>query len=178
MPVGKLGRDLGPCLVYWGTDVATAVSAGKVGATLGDVTVNYKEVSKDVKEDGEGVSRVDAIVMGHDPVTVDVPFSRLTMAQFAALDQCGTASGGESGRVRVKNDNIGDSMYTNSKFLVLAPIVAGVVTTDDSEYIVFMHAYPEADAKIVFNTEGQRVFQIHFHCFPDAATKEVWRAGN
>lgn len=169
-----VGRDLGPCQIFYGSTVSGAT---EVGPSEGDVKWNFAQEVRDVRENAHGVTPVDGVGVGHGKVIVNVPLTRLTMAQLASVTKGGSNSGGESGGVKVFNNKVGTAHYANSQVLVLKPVVDGVVDTTDANFMIFLHAYPVANYEPVYNTEGQRMYVVDFHCYPDASTKEVWRMG-
>lgn len=169
-----IGRDLGPCKIYYGT---TAAAATEIGESFGDVKWNYAQLVEDVKSNANGRTPVDGVNVGSNKVVVSVPLSRLTMAQLAAVVQGGSNSGGESGGVKVLNNKVGTAHYVNSKVLVLKPVVDGDADTVDANFMVFSHAYPISNFDVTYNDTGQRVYAVDFHCYPDASTKEVFRFG-
>jgi len=169
-----VGRDLGPCKIYYGSTVSGATEVGK---SEGDVKWNYAQLVADVRENANGRTPVDGVMVGSEKVIVNVPLTRLTMAQLASVVKGGSNSGGESGGVKVLNNKVGTPHYANSQILVLKPVVDGTDDTTDANFMIFLHAYPMANFEPVYNTEGQRIYMVDFHCYPDESTKEVWRMG-
>ncbi len=164
-------RDKGPCEVWYGTLGAEAL----LGPYFETVTMRSALTSSDVYESSQGTTPVDCIVTGYGATEVTVPFTRLLLANLAIVIPGASVSG--SGFKATPGDVIGSSEYDNSLSLILKPIVDGVDTPDMSEWMQFDHAYPNDDVEILYDNDGQRVFNIVFKCFPDASTGVVYHTG-
>ncbi len=166
MVMGQL-RDKGPCEVWYN------------GAFLGpyweSVMMRTVSTKSDVFESSQGTTPVDSVVTGYGETTVTVPFTRISLANLAIVIPGASTSG--SGFKAIPSVELGRSEYDNSKVLILKPIVDGVETTDQSEWLSFDHAYPNVDMEIVYDNDGQRVFNVIFCCFPDATTGVVYHTG-
>ena len=168
MPLGPLG-DLGP--------VAVSFNNVDLGTYHETANFRYSETSVDVKEASNGQAAVDAVLTGSGPCEVDIPFTRQTYAQLLAVLPGGSASGGASGGIKVKNRLVGTSMYDNSHQLILKRIVNGVADTDTSNWLTIPHAYPIPHFDVPFDSAAQRTFLVTFKGFPDATTKMTWYTG-
>ena len=164
-------RDKGPCEVWYGVKAAEAI----LGPYFETVSMRTTTESSDVFESAFGKTPVDSIMCGYGETTVTVPFTRLSLANLAIVIPGASVSG--SGFIAQAQDAIGRSEYDSSKSLILKPIVNGVPSTDVSEWLQFDHAYPNVDMEIVYDNEGQRVFNVIFKCFPDASTGVVYYTG-
>lgn len=150
-------RDLGPCMaLYDNTDL---------GKTLGGVKFMYTEESKPVNEDQAGVTNVDEIKVGVSGCSAEVPLSRTSLAILAKVIGGSTYS---TTTLKVKNNQVGVSMYDNAKVLILKPIVDGVASTNAAEWLTIGKAYPRVDMEVIFDRENQRVYKVIFKAFPDA----------
>lgn len=168
MVMGPL-RDKGPCEVWYGATPAM------LGPYFETVTVRTTSTSSDVHESSHGTTPVDSIITGYGPTEVVVPFTRLALANLAIVIPGASVSG--SGFKAIAHLEVGRSEYDNSHPLILKPIVDGVESTDQSEWWQADHAYPNVDMEIVYDSDGQRVFNVIFKCFPDAATGVVYHTG-
>ena len=170
MVMGQL-RDKGPCEVWYGTLTLEVL----LGPYFGSVIMRTSSTSSDVMESSHGTTPVDTVVTGYGPTEVTVPFTRMSLANLAIVIPGATTSG--SGLKAIAHLEVGRSEYDNSKSLILKPIVDGVESADQSEWLQFDHAYPNVDMEEVYDEEGQRVFNVIFKCFPDASTGVVYHTG-
>lgn len=156
-------RDMGPCEAQFNT-----VS---LGPTFGDVTFNSVEETVQVFESHYGKTPVDEIRMGK-VISVIVPLTRSTLAQLADVIT-GATSG--VGSLLVDALDVGVSMYDAAQELILKPIVNGVASTTASEWLYIYKAAPKEDMTIVYNEDGQRVFNVIFVSFPDQTSGQASR---
>lgn len=170
MVMGQL-RDKGPCEVWYGTKGAE----DPLGPYFETVTMRSTSTKSDVFESSQGTTPVDSIITGYGETTVTVPFTRMGLTELAIVIPGASVSG--SGFKAVPSEELGRSEYDNSKSLILKPIVDGVPSTDVSEWMQFDHAYPNAEIEIVYDNDGQRIFNIVFCCFPDATSGIVYYTG-
>ena len=154
--------DLGPCEV-WFDDT-------KVGVTFGDVLFKSEAQSVPVMEDGQGVTPVDDIVTGRI-VTVEVPFTRATLAQLAVIIPENTQA---ADILRVDNP-VAHSLAGDAAELVLKRIIDGAVSTDDTEYLTIFSAAPIETFEVPFNNSTQRVFKVTFKAYPDTTSGNAGR---
>uniref|UniRef100_A0A6M3JWB5 Uncharacterized protein n=1 Tax=viral metagenome TaxID=1070528 RepID=A0A6M3JWB5_9ZZZZ len=169
MAMGPLG-DLGPVTVtYNNVDL---------GSYFETVRFRFSETSADVKEALHGQAAVDAVLTGHGPVEVDVPFTRQTYANLMKVLPGGSNSGGESGNIKVKNRTVGTTMYANSYELILKRVVAGVADTLQQYWLHFPKAFPVPHFDVPFDNGTQRAFLVTFKAFPDATSKLSWHIGD
>ena len=169
MPLSPLG-DLGPVIVSWGgTDLSTH---------FGTCNFRHSETNADVREALHGQASVDAIHTGNGPCEFDIPCTRMTYAQLAAVLPGGSQSGGESGNVLDFNNKIGRSMYENAAELIVKRIVDGIADTDRSKWLHIPKSYPVPMFDVPFDLDTQRAFLVTFKGFPDATTKLSWHIGD
>ncbi len=170
MVMGQL-RDKGPCEVWYGTLGAETL----LGPYFESVIMRTVSTKSDVQESSQGTTPVDSIMTGYGETTVTVPFTRIGLTELAIVIPGASTSG--SGFKAIPSVELGKSEYVSSKSLILKPIVDGNESADVSEWLQFDHAYPNADIEITYDNDGQRVFNIIFCCFPDAATGIVYHTG-
>lgn len=159
--------DLGPCeVVFNGTSL---------GKTHGDVVFKYNIESRDIKEDQAGVTPVDAVLVG-GVCECTVPMTRSTLAQLAAAIPGASLT---TANLLESNNPVGVSRYDLAGSLVLKPIVNNAATTDQTRWLTIHKAHPSPNFEVVFNNEGQRVFNVMFKAFPNQSTPigSIWRMG-
>jgi len=169
MPLSPLG-DLGPAIISWsGTDLPQQ---------FGQVSFRHSETSSPVVEGAGGTASVDIIHTGCGPCEVDIPATRATYAQLAALLPGGSNSGGESGNVLAFNNRVGLSKYSNAAELIVKRIVNGIADTDRTKWLHIPKAYPEPHFDVPYDLDNQRAFLVTFQGMPDETTKLVWHIGD
>lgn len=159
-------RDLGPCEILF-----NSVSLGK---TKGGVKFRYTEESKPVNEDQAGVSNVDEISAGYSACEVEVPLSRSSLTTLSTVLKGATLQGN---KLSVYN-HVGESMYDNAAQLTIKPIVNGVASTSEADWLIIPKAAPKSDFEIIFDSDNQRIYKTLFKGFPDASTRLVWYMGS
>lgn len=160
-------KDLGPCrVIFDGTDL---------GETFGDVLLRYTTEESPVHEDRQGTTPVDLITTGQ-AVEVEVPLTRLQIANLAKVIPGGSGSGTSGSKMTVINV-IGESLADRSAELILKPIVNGVASTDNTEWAHVYKAAPRADMEIAYSVQNQRVYKTMFTGFFDD-TNKLWGIGD
>jgi hypothetical protein len=158
-------KDLGPCAVIF--------DSVDLGSTMGGVIFRHTEESRPVREDQKGVSDVDGIKVGAS-CSIEVPLTRTALGQLAKVVGASSYTGSKL-KVRLA---VGISLLDNAKQLILKPIVNGVTSTTQAEWLTIPKAYAKADFELAYNNEGQRVYKVIFTAFPDTTnSNELWRIG-
>lgn len=171
--------ELGPCRLVWGAgpDVGAAAQSplgDDIGYTLGGTTLMIKTSSAEKKVDQLGTTIIDRVITGLPTVSVETALAEITPRQVARVFLGLTDA--ELTSLMTTNNNgfkvglsqfMGKSMITNAKRLILKPIIAGVVTANEDDWISLPKAYPEMDMALLFNPETQRSFKVTFYGFPD-----------
>lgn len=162
MPEALL-KDLGPCsITFNGVDL---------GKTMGGVIFRDGMNQVPVMEDQAGSTPVDHILTGRQ-IQVEVPMSRSTLAQLAAVIP-GASSYGSY--VKVFNQ-AGIARASNAAKLVISPLVDGIASGDK---LTVFKASPLADIELSFDNENQRVYKIVFNVYPDADNNnQLYQIGN
>jgi len=157
--------DLGPCAVIFdGVDL---------GATQGGVIFRHTEQSKPVNEDQKGATDVDGIKVGAT-CSIEVPLTRSALGQLAKVVGASSYTGTKM-KVRVA---VGISLLANAKQLILKPVVNGVTSTTQANWLTVAKAYAKVDFELAYNNEGQRIYKVIFTAFPDTDNNnELWRIG-
>ena len=168
-------RDVGPAEVWMGA----SGSEVKIGTYFETVNFRFSERDAEVYEAAHGVTPVDCIKVGQDPVEMIVPFTRLSLADLSVASPGANWSAGVPSYFEVCNDQIGVSEYDNSLSVIVKPIVGdgtgGLAGAE--QWLHIGHMYPKADYDIMYDPSGQRVFNTPFKSFPDHANKRVWWIG-
>src|SRR6185503_10068202 len=156
--------DLGPCDVYFNSTL--------LGKTFGAVTFKYTPESRDVKEDQQGVTPVEAIIVGMVG-DVTVPLTRMQLAAMATITPGATLV--TAAQMDVYNP-VGINRYDNAAELKLVPYDQGVAS---AKWIKFPQAHPSVDLSLAFDVDTQRVYNTIFKYFPSQATPigQLWSMG-
>ncbi len=153
-----MALELGACQVKYGTS-GSEVDLGK---TLGGVVVKISEEGVDLKSDQYGSSPEDTVLTG-GVCEVDVPMAEVGFDALSIVlqqDLIGAASG------VIGENNVGTSLLTNSKSLILVKYVDGAPSTALTDVVHFPAAGVMPNAEITYDAENQRVVNTTFKCFP------------
>ena len=162
--------DLGPCVIdYAGGTVV-------FNKTQGGVKFRYQEFNAPIKEDQSGSETdVDEVSTGAQ-CSLEVP---LTREELADLNYVFGNSSQSSNYLKVVNPR-GESKFAGAVALIVKPIVNGVVSTTNTQWLTIHRASPTVNMELAYDNSGQRVFMVTFKGFPDDASGQVgefWRAG-
>lgn len=158
MPTSPM-LDKGPCEMVWGYGESDAAYLGK---TLGDVKLGMETNTSDINEDQAGDAAVDAVMLG-SVMTLEVPLTRLSVVQLRRVMGVSEPAGGPC-IVPIINQ-VGCSLYSLAKELVIKPLCGGVTSTNPCEWIRIFKAYPVAGLDLTFNKDTQRIFPVKFKIF-------------
>jgi len=160
-----MALELGPCGVYFG-DAGSEESLGK---THGGVTVRISDDSVDLKSDQHGSSPEDVVITG-TTVEVELSLAEIDFDNIAlALNQ--DTFGNASNPDGVAGEgNVGTSLLSNGKSLILKKYVNGQESSDRANWVRFPKAAPTADVELSYDAENQRVMKVKFRCFPDTVS--------
>lgn len=165
-----MSLELGPCAAYLGT----AGSEADLGKTHGGVTVRITDDRVDLKSDQYGTGPEDSVITG-TVVEVEMSLAEVTFDELAiALNQTKFGSlltGGVTGE-----NNVGTSMLSAAKSLILKKYVSGALSTDETNWITFPAACPASDVELTYDADNQRVLKITFKCFPKEI-EDKWGTG-
>lgn len=154
MATPSFNRDFGPGFVYW-NDVL-------VGVTAGGFAVKGTDNFADIKEDGQGEAAVDAVFTGRVFDPIEIPLTRVTLAQLEAMTE-----GSElTGNVLKFGNVVGVSMYESAQALKIVPAINNLPSTDPTEVLLFHKAFPTIAWEIGYDNENQRIFKVAFKLFP------------
>jgi len=169
-------RDMGPCSVIWdfgGTPI-------ELNPTFGDVTFKDELTYGEVKEDGHGVTPVDAVPTGRI-VEIAFPMTRSSLTQLEVAIQ-GSVKDIVVGNLKVSN-LVGRAVAQDAKEVVVKPLENNVPTGNADEWLHLHLAYPFSNLEWVYNPDGQRITAVKMIALPlmDTASGvqpgEMWRMG-
>jgi hypothetical protein len=145
--------DLGPCDVIF--------NGSSLGATFGGVILRSEAIAQGIKEDAQGETDVDRVFTGRN-VSVEVP---LTRVGFATLQKVIANSAGGVTNVVVSNP-VGLAEYDNAKAMILKPVIDGVVSVTESQWLYLYKVHAEENSELSWDNSKQRVFKVIFKVFP------------
>jgi len=163
-------KDLSPCVVdYSGATVVFS-------KTFGGVIFRYQEEKVKIFRDQAGVTAVDQVAKGAPVCELEMPVSEETLANldyfFGNSSQSGTS-------LEISNP-VGGADFAGAVALIVKPIVNGVVSVTEAEWLVIHRAAPTVNMELKFDNDGQRVVKVLFQAFPDDTSGLVghlFRAG-
>jgi hypothetical protein len=145
--------NIGPCEVTFGNVV--------LGDTKGGATFNYKMSTADTVADRTGTTARQRIITGVD-CNVECDLTEMTVAQLKAIIP---ASEDNDDGLEIYN-NVGVDLVASAEKLLLKPIVAGVVSTDQDEWVCLPKASCTATLGVSFKLDEQRVYKVTFTAHP------------
>jgi hypothetical protein len=158
----SFNKDLGPSVVIWdGRSIDGApVTFSK---TFGGVFFRYEELRAPIKRDQAGETDVDEVTIGVVNPELEVP---MTQEDNDKLTRCFANSEVVAGALRIRNP-VGEAVYPYSRQVIVKPIVNGVVSIIESEWIYIHRAFPRITMELAYDNSGQRVTKTMFKGFPD-----------
>jgi len=163
-------RDLSPCVIDF--NEATYVFEKSMGGVL----FNYEELQAAIKRDQAGETDVDDVTAGVVNPTLTVPLSEETVANLVAA--FANASAGAA-NLKVSNP-VGAPRFVDAKQLIVKPIVNGVISTTEAEWLYIHRASPRVAMEQTYDNATQRVTNVIFKGYPDDQSPrigEMWRYG-
>ncbi|MHA1225236.1 MAG: hypothetical protein ACTSPV_00670 [Candidatus Hodarchaeales archaeon] len=165
-------RDLGPCVVVWDPDGDNV----EFSKTFGGVFFRYEELRASVKRDQAGETDVDEVTIGATNPELEVP---LTQEEIANLEKCFAHASAGANYLKVSNP-VGAAVLADAKEVIVKPIVNGVVSTTNTEWLHIHRAFPRITMEQAYDNSGQRTNKVIFKGFPDDTSGQVgemWRYG-
>lgn len=147
--------ELGPARIEWG--------GVDRGYTMESVTLTLTKSSAEKRVTQLGVTVIDRVSNGVSAAQVEVMFAEVTPANIATWAIETAVLGG----VKVSGDDVGRSLLANAALLIIKPIVNGVPTANQDEWIQCPKASPEVDFSLGYDHETQRSIKVIFYLFPD-----------
>jgi len=156
-------QDIGPAEITWNSVVLGKTVANVDGGTHGGVQVMINTESRKSFRDAEGTGAHDETIVGLN-VSVKALLTGLSLEQLTELIP-GAELSGTTQRALFLKTPVGTSKRANSQALIIKPIIAGTVSTDNHTWVQAPHAYPEPNIELAFDLENQKVYEITFTCF-------------
>ncbi len=170
--MGAPNKNLGPCWIIW--DEAGANVTFK--KTFGGVFFRYEELRQGIRRDQAGETDVDEVTKGAVNPEVEVP---LTEEETTKLNACFANAASNSNYLKVSNP-VGAAVLADAKQLIVKPIVNGVVSTTNTEWLYIHRAFPRVTMEQGYDVSSQRTVKVIFKGFPDDISNrqgEMWRYG-
>ncbi len=169
-------KDLGPCIVIW--DGRNVDGGGQIlfTKTFGGVFFRYEELQSPIKRDQAGETHVDDVTIGVVNPELEVP---LTQEEIEKLDECFANSRVLVNALRVSNP-VGLAVYPYTRQVVVKPIVNGIVSITETEWLYIHRAFPRITMEQAYDNSGQRTVKVIFKGYPDDTSpwiNELWRYG-
>jgi hypothetical protein len=168
-------KDLGPCVVIWdGRSVDGApVTFTK---TFGGVFFRYEELQAPIKRDQAGETHVDDVTIGVTNPELEVP---LTQEDISKLDECFANSVVAAASLRISNP-VGEAVYPYTRQVIVKPIVNGVISTTNTEWIYIHRAFPRITMEQAYDNSAQRCVKVLFKGYLDDNSpwvNHLWQYG-
>ena len=168
-------KDLGPCVVVWdgrSIDGAPVVYS----KTFGGVFFRYEELRVGIKRDQAGETDVDEVTTGVINPELEVP---MTQEDVDKLVRCFANSRVAALALRVSNP-VGEDIFPYTRQVIIKPIVNGVISTTNTEWIYIHRAFPRITMEQAYDNSGQRTVKVMFKGFLDDNSpwvNEMWCLG-
>ena len=168
-------RPLGPCVVIWdgrSVDGAPVIFS----KTFGGVFFRYEELRAAVKRDQAGETDVDEVTTGAVNPELEVP---LTQEEISKLVECFANSEVAATTLKVSNP-VGEEIYPLTRQVIVKPIVNGVISTTETEWLYIHRAFPRITMEQAYDNSGQRTVKVIFKGFLDDNSpwvNEMWCFG-
>lgn len=167
---------LGPAQPYFGTVSAETT----LGFTEGGLSVRLTDERADLKYDRGGTNPADSTQIGrmieismslaeidHDNITLSLPGSTKIV------------DGMDASRTKVNVPvGVGNQMTRDgfAKSLLIKPLIAGIVTTDEQFFVRFGAAAPRIDTELSYSRENQQLLALTFFAYPDDSDADLFLA--
>jgi len=168
-------KDLGAAEVSFNSVVLGKTVENPGAGTHGGVGVKYAVASKDTMRDSLGSNPFDSIAISNI-FQVVANLSGLSLVQLKEVIPGATLSTGAQKQLILGNP-VGISARDNAKELIIKPILADVVSVDETEWIRVPLAYPSPELDFSFDYDNQKGYAVNFKCFNDLTTGTVATIG-
>lgn len=169
-------KDLGPCVVIWDGRDVDGLGQILFTKTFGGVFFRYEELQAPIKRDQAGETHVDDVTIGVTNPELEVP---MTQEEIVKLDECFANSLVAANSLRVSNP-VGLAVYPYTRQVIVKPIVNGIVSETETEWIFIHRAFPRVTMEQAYDNSGQRTVKVLFKGYPDDTSpwiNELWRYG-
>lgn len=162
-------KDIGPAEITYNGVVLGETVANPEGGTHGGCRFRLMQEHRQSFRDKKGTNPYDEIIVG----TKAEIMSNLTGMSIDQLAQAVPGStltdGPTSKRLDIKS-GVGYSLRDNAAAIILKPLINGVATADQTQWIQASLAHPKPDFDVPFDMEGQRVYPVTFAIFDNLTT--------
>lgn len=172
----KQWLDIGPCEVNWNSTVIGKTVANPDGGTHGGTRIRLSTENRPAMRDAVGAQPYDIFITGR-MLEIESNLTGLSLEQLAAMIPGASLSTGPTKKQLKLGNPVGMSLRAASEELILKPIVSGVVSTDEEDWINVPLAYPLPDFDFAFNLEDQKVYKVTFKTFDNLSTGVVATIG-
>ena len=165
-------RNLGPCVVIWDLK-GDNVTFDK---TNGGVYFRYEELQAPIKRDQAGLTDVSDVTIGATNPELELPLSEEEVAKLQTVFANSVVG---ANFLKVKNP-VGVDVFPISKQVIVKPIVNGVISTTEAEWLYIHRAFPRVTMENAYDNAGQRGIKTIFKGYPDDISgrqTEMWRFG-
>ena len=178
-------NDIGPAEIFFGltgTSPIVPVSLGKTatnpdGGTHGGARWRLTIEARDSFRDASGVNRHDRTIVGRSH-ELEVALTGTSLVQLASLIPGARLTTGPTTKKLIFGNPTGLSERDNAQQLLIKPIIAGVTSTDEEDWMDFPLAFPEPDFEVPFSVEDQKVFTVRFMIFDLLTASGSYSAGD
>jgi len=168
-------RDMGPCQLDFN---AGAIVIGGAAADYHPMcSFQSSDDKAPVHEATAGSQPVSNIFTGKSCV-VKADVTRATLAVLTALIPGASGNSGDTATRTTVKVPIGDDDYERARPLILKPIVGGVATSDQTQWLTVAKAAPSADLDIKYDVSTQRTFPITFQGYRVREDGNGWKTGD
>lgn len=174
--MANITKNLGPCIIEWNEE-GIGGAAVTFYKTFGGVIFRYEELQVPLKRDQAGETEVGAVTSGVVNPELEVPLSEEDVKKLNYCFMHSTA-------IPVTNLKIsnpaGEAIYPFTRQVIAIPIVNGIVSLVEAEWLYIHRAFPRVTMEQVYDNAGQRCVKVIFKGFPDdcyGRNNEAWRYG-
>jgi len=153
MPAAIL--PLGPCVIDWDDGAAVFQK------TFGGVKFTYEELQQAIKEDQVGLTDTDDVTTGVINPLLEAPFTNEELDKLVLLFGHAT----EDDNLEVANP-VGEARLTDAKQVIVKPIINGVISSTESEWLYIYKAVPRVTLEYIWDNENQRGTKVLFKGYP------------
>lgn len=173
----KQWLDIGPCAVVWNSvEFNASNSDNPDGGTFGGVEIGIATDEKEALRDAIGSNPYDIVVAGMK-VGVKVALTGMSLKQLVQVIPGSELSAGATDKSLTIKTAAGTSLRAIAAQLTIKPIIAGAITTDESKWIIVALAAPSPQITFKFDYQGQKVYEVMFHCFSNLTTGAIMVMG-
>ena len=146
---------LGPCVIDWDNGAAI------FRKTFGGIVFRYEELQAPIQEDQQGLTHIDDVTTGVVNPILEAPLTNEELDKLVLLFGNATSAS----NLEVANP-VGEAMLANAKRVVVKPIINGIISTTEAQWVVIHRAVPRITMEWTYDNAGQRVTTVLFKGYP------------